>query len=175
LLNFSRRFARAVLFQSLGFRSFLEEMSMSTHKPRGRPFRPGNSGRPAGSKNRTTQLLEQLAEGNAEEIIQKVLQKAKAGDDACLKMLMDRLWPPRKGQPVRLNTPPLKTPADVLAAIVTLWNAIADGQLTPDEAGALSIVAERSIAVIREQEALKRIEILEQDQERRDATNFETT
>lgn len=50
---------------------------MSTHKPRGRPFRPGNSGRPAGSKNRTTQLLEQLAEGNAEEIIQKVLQKAK--------------------------------------------------------------------------------------------------
>ena len=146
----------------------------TNRKPRGRPFQHGNSGRPAGSKNRTTQLLEQLAEGEAEQIMQKVLEKAKAGDDACLRMLMDRLWPPRKGQPVRLNTPPLKTPADVLAAIVTLWNAIADGQLTPDEAGALTIVAERSIAVIREQEALKRIEILEQDQERRDATNFET-
>jgi hypothetical protein len=143
-------------------------------KPRGRPFRPGNSGRPAGSKNRTTQLLENLAEGEAEQIIQKVLQKAKAGDDACLRMLMDRLWPPRKGQPVKLNTPPLKTSADVLTAIVTLWSAIAEGQLTPDEASALSIVAERSMAAISGQEALKRIETLEKDRERRDATNFET-
>jgi hypothetical protein len=30
-------------------------------KPRDRPFQRGNSGRPAGSKNRTTQLLEQLS------------------------------------------------------------------------------------------------------------------
>ena len=104
---------------------------MTIRKPLGRPFEPGNSGRPAGSKKRTTQLLEQLAEGEAEQIIQKVLEKAKAGDDACLRMLMDRLWPPRKGQPVKLNTPPLKTSADVLNAILTLWSAIADGHLTP--------------------------------------------
>ena len=143
-------------------------------KPRGRPFQRGNSGRPAGSKNRTTQLLEQLAEGEAEQIIQKVLEKAKAGDDACLRMLMDRLWPPRKGQPVKLNSPPLKTSADVLNAIRMLWSAIADGHLTPDEASALSLVAERSMAAISEQETLKRIETLEKDRERRDATNFET-
>lgn len=143
-------------------------------KPRGRPFQHGNSGRPAGSKNRTTQLLEQLAEGEAEQIIQKVLEKAKAGDDACLRMLMDRLWPPRKGQPVKLNTTPLKTSADILNAILTLWTAIADGHLTPDEASALSLVAERSMAAISEQETLKRIETLEKDRERRDATNFET-
>jgi hypothetical protein len=155
-------------------RHFKKETSMNIRKPRGRPFEPGNSGRPAGSKNRTTQLLKQLADGEAEQIIQKVLEKAKAGDDACLRMLMDRLWPPRKGQPVKLNTPPLKTSADVLTAIVTLWTAIANGHLTPDEASALSLVAERSMAVINQQEALKRIEGLEKDQERRDATNIET-
>ena len=143
-------------------------------KPRDRPFQRGNSGRPAGSKNRTTQLLEQLAEGEAEQIIQKVLEKAKAGDDACLRMLMDRLWPPRKGQPVKLNSPPLKTSADVLNAIRMLWSAIADGHLTPDEASALSLVAERSMAAISEQETLKRIETLEKDRERSDATNSET-
>ena len=32
-------------------------------KPRGRPFKPGNPGRPLGSKNRVTQTLERLAEG----------------------------------------------------------------------------------------------------------------
>jgi hypothetical protein len=91
-------------------------------------------------------------------------------------MLMDRLWPARRGQPVKLDTPPLKTSTDVLNAIITLWSAIAEGQLTPDEASALSLVAERSMAVISQQEALKRIEILEKDRELRDATkNFETS
>jgi hypothetical protein len=141
-------------------------------KPRGRSSQPGNPGRPAGSKNRTTQLLERLAEGEAEQILGKVLEKAKAGDDGCLRMLMDRLWPPRRGQPVKLDTPPVKTSADVLNAIVTLWSAIADGHLTPDEASALSLVAERSMAVISQQKDLKRIEALEKEQERRDATNF---
>jgi hypothetical protein len=142
-------------------------------KPRGRPFRPGNPGRPAGSKNRTTQLLEQLAEGEAEQIIQTVLEKAKAGNDACLRMLMDRLWTPRRGQPVKLDTPPLKTSTDVFNVIIALWDAIAEGRLTPDEASALSLVAERSMAVLSQQEILRRIEVLEKDRELRDATkNF---
>jgi DNA-binding winged helix-turn-helix (wHTH) protein len=55
-----------------------------------------------------------------------------------------------------------------------LLNAIAQGHLTPDEASALSLVAERSMAVISQQEILKRIEVLEKDQELRDATNFKT-
>jgi hypothetical protein len=143
-------------------------------RPRGRPFQPGNPGRPVGSKNRTTQILERLAEGEAEQIMQKLLEKAKAGDDAALRMVMDRLWPPRRGHPVKLDMPPLKTSTDVLNAIVSLWSAIAEGHLTPDEASALSFVAERSMAVINQQEALKRIEVLEKDRERRDATNFET-
>ncbi|HEY7248205.1 MAG TPA: hypothetical protein VH678_30445, partial [Xanthobacteraceae bacterium] len=63
-----------------------------------------------------------------------------------------------------------KTSTDVLNAIITLWNAVADGHLTPDEASTLSVVAERSMVVISQQEALKRIEILEKDRELRDAT-----
>jgi hypothetical protein len=147
----------------------------SVRKPRGRPFQPGNLGRPVGSKNRTTQLLERLAEGEAEQILQTVLKKAKGGNDASLRMLMDRLWPPRKGQPVKLDIPPLKTSTDVLSAIRSLWSAIGDGRFTPDEASALSLVAERSMAVISQQEILKRIEALEKERELRDATNFETT
>jgi hypothetical protein len=147
----------------------------TVRKPRGRPFQPGNPGRPAGSKNRTTQILERLAEGEAEQIFQTVLEKAKAGDAASLRMLMDRLWPPRRGHPVKIDMPPLKTSADVLDAITLLLNAIAQGHLTPDEANALSLVAERSMAVISQQEILKRIEVLEKDRELRDATNFKTS
>jgi hypothetical protein len=149
-------------------------MTTRVYKPRGRPFKPGNPGRPPGSKNKVTWIVEQLAEGQAEQLVQKVIELAQAGDVSCLRMMLDRLWPPRRGRPVKLDIAPLKTPADLLDAITLLLNAIAQGHLTPDEASALSLVAERSMAVISQQEILKRIEVLEKDRELRNATNFKT-
>jgi hypothetical protein len=146
----------------------------TVRNPRGRPFKPGNSGRPPGSKNKITQVLEQLAEGQAEQLVQKAIELAQAGDVSCLRMILDRLWPQRRGQPVKLDMPPLKTSADVLNAIISLWSAIAEGHLTPDEASALSLVAERSMAVISQQEMVERIEVLEKDREQRDAANCKT-
>ena len=130
-------------------------------KARGRPFKPGNPGRPPGSKNKTTQIVEQLTDGQAEHLIQKVLELALAGDVACLRMMLDRLWPPRKGQPVNIDTPPIKSSQDVLRAIESVWTAIGDGRLTPEEASAISLVAERSIQAIQLQDVLTRIEALE--------------
>ena len=40
-------------------------------KPRGRPFKPGNPGRPPGARNKATQAIEQLAEGHAESLGEK--------------------------------------------------------------------------------------------------------
>ena len=62
-------------------------------KPRGRPFEAGNPGRPPGARNKTTQLVERLAEGQAEALIQKALELALAGDTTCLRMLLDRVSP----------------------------------------------------------------------------------
>jgi hypothetical protein len=149
-------------------------MSTSAGKVRGRPFKPGNPGRPPGSKNKTTRILEELAEGQAEELVQKMMELALAGDVSCIRMALERLWSPRRGQPIKFDMPPLKTSTDVLNAIIALWNAIREGRLTPDEASTLSLVAERSMAVINLQEILRRLEVLEKDRELRDATNFET-
>jgi hypothetical protein len=49
---------------------------LPAHKVRGRPFKPGNPGRPRGSKNRTTRMLEEFAEGQAQQLVQKVLELA---------------------------------------------------------------------------------------------------
>jgi hypothetical protein len=147
----------------------------TVHKARGRPFEPRNPGRPLGSKNKTTQMVEQLAEGQAEQLVQKALELAHAGDVSCLRMMLDRLWPLRKGQPVNMVMPPINDAQDVLLAIASIWTAIREGRLTPDEASALSLVAERSMQVINQQELLKRIEELEKHRELRDAkANFKT-
>ena len=146
-------------------------MITSARKPRGRPFKPGNPGRPAGSKNKTTQMLEQLAEGQAEQLFQKVVDLALAGDVSCLRMMLDRLWPLRKGQPVNVVMPPINTSQDVLHAIASIWTAIREGNLTPDEASALSIVIDRSIPAIELHDITKRIAALEEVRDKRDEEN----
>lgn len=144
-------------------------MTTGIRKMRGRPFQPGNAGRPPGSKNKVTQLVEQLAEGQAEELVQKVLELAKAGDVACLRMVLDRLWPPRKGAPVNIAMPPINTAQDLFPAILSIWSAIRDGRLTPDEASALSIVIDRSVQAIELHDISKRVAALEDAEGRRNA------
>src|SRR5688572_30526386 len=131
-------------------------MSMR-RKPRGRPFKSGNPGRPPGSKNKVTQIVEQLAEGQAEHLIKKAVELAQAGDVACLRMILDRIWPLPKGRPVNIELPPIKTSQDVLAALASLWTAMGEGRLTAEEASAMSLVVERSVQVYTLQDVVKRI------------------
>jgi hypothetical protein len=137
-------------------------------KPRGRPFKSGNPGRPLGSKNRVTQTLEQLAEGQAEQLFEKVRELAQAGDVACLRMMLDRIWPPRKAQPVNVTLPPINSSQDALAAIAAICTELREGGLTPDEITALSSVVGRSIQVIEVQDLERRVAALEEAREKRD-------
>jgi hypothetical protein len=146
-------------------------MTRVVRKPRGHPFQPGNPGRPPGSKNKTTWMVEQLAEGQAEQLIQKVFELGQAGDVSCLRMILDRLWPPRKGQPVNVVMPPIKTSQDLFPAIASIWTAIREGRLTPDEASALSVVIDRSIQAIELHDITKRIAALEEARDKRDEKN----
>ena len=129
-------------------------------KPRGRPFAPGNPGRPPGSKNKTTRMLEQLIEGQAEQCVEKLKELALAGDVACLRILMDRLIPLRKSQPINVDIPPINGSQDVLSVISSVWDAIRDGELTPEEATALCMLIDRSISAI-EVNLSKRLDELE--------------
>jgi hypothetical protein len=87
-----------------------------------------------------------------------VVELAQAGDVSCLRMLLDRLWPMRRGQPVHLNIPEIKSAADVPAVIAAIWTAVGDGLLTPDEASALVLLAARSMEAIQIHDILKRLE-----------------
>jgi hypothetical protein len=141
---------------------------MTTGRVRGRPFQPGNPGRPPGSKNKITVALEQLAEGQAEQVLQKVIEGALAGDGSCQKLMLDRVWPPRKTQPINVTLPPINRSEDVLAAIAAICTALGEGRLTPDEITALSSVVGRSIQVIELQDFERRISALEKAREKRD-------
>jgi Family of unknown function (DUF5681) len=138
-------------------------------KPRGRPFQSGNPGRPPGSKNKVTRALEQLAEGQAEQVFQKITEQALAGDVPSQKIFLDRVYPPPKGRPINVRIPPINGPQDALSSIAAIFSAIREGQLTPDEIGALSLVVGRFIQIIELQDHERRIAALEQVRGKRDA------
>ena len=78
-------------------------------KQRGRPFEPGKSGnpngRPKGARNRTTALAEGLLDGEAEAITRKLIDKALEGDNAALRLCLERLLPPKRGRTVSFELP----------------------------------------------------------------------
>lgn len=100
-------------------------------------FAPGNSlgGNRKGSRHRTTLAVEALLEGEAEGLTRKAIEMALNGDGPALRLCLDRIAPPRKDQPVSFALPPIRSAEDAVTASSALLNAVAEGEVTPDEAG----------------------------------------
>lgn len=100
-------------------------------------FAPGNSlgGSRKGSRHRTTLAVEALLEGEAEGLTRKAIEMALEGDGPALRLCLDRIAPPRRDAPVSFALPPIKAAEDAVAASSALLAAVAEGEVTPDEAG----------------------------------------
>lgn len=115
-------------------------------------FLPGNPGRPPGAKHAALKLLDEIGEENAEAVMQKVCAMALGGDMRAADLLLTRLWPARKGKPVRFTLPEIKTVEDAAQAAGAVLQAVAAGELTPEEGGAVSglLAAHREALMLRE-------------------------
>jgi hypothetical protein len=103
-------------------------------------FKPGNRGRPVGSKNKSRQLIDALNARNPEAlqaIVDKTLEAALAGKPWALTLLMDRLYPVPRGRLVEFSLPQLSTLADVKGALDATLQAVAGGQLSLEEGDAM--------------------------------------
>jgi hypothetical protein len=130
-------------------------------KTRGKPFQPGNSGRPSGARNKATLALEALLDGEAEALTRKAIEMALEGDTTAMRLVMDRIMPPRKDRPVMFALPKLETPADAVKATATLVEAVASGDLTPTEAEDLSRLVDRFVRAVETTDILVRLESFE--------------
>jgi len=99
---------------------------------RGR-FVPGCSGNPAGKRNHATRLKALLRDGDAETAGREIIARAVAGDAVAGRFLFERLDPKPRGRPIALAHA-AGTLAERFAAV---FAAVADGDITPDEALAL--------------------------------------
>ena len=136
-------------------------------KIRGRPFQPGNPGRPIGAKNKTTRLLEQLMADEAPNLIRKVIDRAKGGNTKCLALCVDRLLPRRNGRPVDFSLPAINNTHDVVAAMAAITTGVNDGSLTAEEAGQLVNFVTAYVKILETHDHAARLEALESQMRKR--------
>lgn len=135
-------------------------------KQGGSRFRPGQSGNPAGkppgARSKVTRAIEELLEGEHEALTRKAIEKALEGDMVALRLCLDRIAPARKDAPISMALPPVRSVEDAVEASAALLEAVAAGEVTPGEAGAVMtlLVAHKGIVEVGELE--RRVAELEQ-------------
>lgn len=129
-------------------------------------FKPGQSGNPkgrrAGTRSKALLALDALAEGEADEIARAMIEKAKEGDTTAGRMLLERIWPVRKGRGITFNLPEVTKADELPAAIAMVTQQVADGDLSPDEGAAVVSLLEAHRRAIETSELAARVEALEE-------------
>jgi hypothetical protein len=130
-------------------------------------FQKGESGNPAGrprgSRNRTTILMQDLLAGRAEAIGQKLVELAENVDIAAIRICMDRLAPAGRDEPVDVGLPPIEKPADSVAAAQAIVTAVAAGDLTATEAAGLAKVIDVYVRAVETKGLDERLTKLENE------------
>jgi hypothetical protein len=93
-------------------------------------------------------------------VVRKVIELAIAGDVAALKLCLDRIAPPRRDRSVHFKVP-LTYDTNPVAACDEIMQALASGQLTPNEAATIAGVIETRCRILEHVELVDRIEALE--------------
>lgn len=96
-------------------------------------FAAGNSGKPRGTRHKTTVAILSLLDGQAEALSRKAIDLALEGDTVALRLCLERIAPPRKDAPVQFDLPPMESAADAAKAASSVLSAVSMGELTPAE------------------------------------------
>jgi hypothetical protein len=124
-------------------------------KTRGRPFKPGNAGRPKGARNRATLAAANLLDGEAEALTRKAIELALEGDILALRICLDRILPPRRERNVIVNLPSLRSPGDAGEVSAVILDAVSKGEVTLGEAAELAKLIADHVAMLERSEKYK--------------------
>lgn len=130
-------------------------------KTRGKPFGPGNPGRPKGARHKTTMLAEKLMQDDAKAIVESVLKAAKGGDMTAAKIVLDRIAPARRDNPVRFAMPPVESASEASTVMAALLAAVAGGDVTPGEAEQVAKIVQTYVSTLEASEFETRLAALE--------------
>jgi hypothetical protein len=119
------------------------------------------AGRPRGARNKRTVLAEHMLEGDTEAIMRTMIELAKEGDMAAVRLCVDRICPRVIDRPAGFELPPLVRAADAPPAMAAIAQALAEGDLTAAEAADLGKFVESFVRAFEKADIEKRLAKLE--------------
>ena len=141
-------------------------MTTETGSSKDTRFKPGKSGNPhgrrAGSRSKVLVALDTLGEDGAEEILKKMVEKAKEGDAVAARTILERVWPARKGARLSFDLPEVITAEDLPGAVGAITRQVADGEISPDEGATIVALLEAHRKAIETSELADRVAALEE-------------
>jgi hypothetical protein len=105
-------------------------------------------GKRPGTRNRATIIAEELLDCETRPMLRQAIDDAKDGDSVMMRFCLGRIISPRRERPVRFALPPIRSAADLSAAIEAITAAVAQGELTTGEAWELSQIIDTFIRAI---------------------------
>ena len=112
-------------------------------------------------------LLQAMIEGEGEAVVRAMVDAAKGGDVSAGRALLDRLVPTMKARAVKIELPPIETPADLGTALGVILSAVGAGDITPEEGAAVAGLVELKRRAIETTDLERRIAQLEQQGQKR--------
>jgi hypothetical protein len=127
----------------LGINTIYHERNYTMRFQSGQSGNP--AGRPLGALNKKTLAARAAMAERAEEIAHSVMDRAKDGQPAAMRLCMERIDPTGRNRPIAIDLPVVKTPEDAEAALAVVTAALAAGDLTIAEASALVSLVDRML------------------------------
>ena len=127
------------------------------------PFKPGQSGNPAGRRPRTDtekRQREQIRKA-LPGIVARLIQAAESGDIPASRLLLERVMPPYKPQDRPAPLPLPNGASDLAGAAQAALAGLAAGALTPDQAHSVASALAALVRVRESTELVERITALE--------------
>lgn len=129
-------------------------------------FASGNrlGGKTVGARHKATMAVAVLLDGQADQLTQKAVETALAGDMTAMRLCLERICPPTKERPIQIELPKVEKSSDSVKVMAAILEAVSDGEITPDEGQKLAGLIEGQRRALETENLESRIVALEQDQ-----------
>ena len=138
-------------------------MTQVDHKhPKSRPLAAAHSPTAIPAENQAPKIALRWSPRRcwkAEELVRKAIERAKAGDVAMLKFLLDRLLP--RERLIKLDLPRIEFADDAVEALGKVMSDVAEGRMTPSEGAAVAPLINSCARAIEMADVVKRLDALE--------------
>lgn len=135
----------------------------STEKPKAKMGRPKEESIKLSREAR--RRLDTRAADDADKIYEALLAAALGGCSASMSLLIQRIWPTRKGSVLTVEDaapPSIKRPEDIGPAMEWVWSLVLSGKLSTDEGTQLGALIQQRASAFEFVELSKEIETLKE-------------